>query len=224
MNIGDFNSRKIDKKNLDNNQRNNSIPNFIKELSNTLKNIEDNKVKERIDNLEKEVKEIRQSIKEINNNKKVEEGDVCVIYGLDDKKITLLNIENGKEFDIHISISDDSLYNLQEEGNNNMYKIKKNDLYNLDLGTKLKFMDGKYEIYNGEIDIKDDEVWYKLDELYSNLRDDENKNFIVKDITDEKVYLTYEDGGGFISRYRKIYPDFQIGDKVIKVNGKFVKK
>ena len=224
MNIGDFNSRKIDKKNLDNNQRNNSIPNFIKELSNTLKNIEDNKVKERIDNLEKEVKVIRQSIKEINNNKKVEEGDVCVIYGLDDKKITLLNIENGKEFDIHISISDDSLYNLQEEGNNNMYKIKKNDLYNLDLGTKLKFMDGKYEIYNGEIDIKDDEVWYKLDELYSNLRDDENKNFIVKDITDEKVYLTYEDGGGFISRYRKIYPDFQIGDKVIKVNGKFVKK
>jgi hypothetical protein len=83
---------------------------------------------------------------------------------------------------------------------------------------------GTYEIYNGEIDIKDTDAWYKLDNLYGALRDDENKNFIVKEITDKKIYLTYEDGGGHISRYREAYPNLEVGDIVKKVNGKFIKE
>ena len=142
-----------------------------------------------------------------------------------DEKITLLNIENGKEFDIYISTSENILNSLHEQDiYSNIYEMNKNDFYNLDLGSKLIMKNGNYEIYNGEIDIKDDEAWYKLNELYGNLRDDENKIFVVKDVTDRKVYLTYGDGGGFISRYKEAYPDFKVGDLVKRVNGKFIKQ
>lgn len=180
---------------------------------------------EKINKLEKEIEKIKQNLHEINNDKKVEDGDICVVYGMQDEKIILLNTENGKEFDIYVSTSDEIKDNLKkQEVYSNIHEISKKNLYNLDLGSKLIMKDGKFEVYDGEINVKDDDAWYKLDELYGNLRDDENKKFIVKDVTDEKVYLTYEDGGGYISRYKESYPYFKPGDIVKRINGKFTKE
>ena len=77
--------------------------------------------------------------------------------------------------------------------------------------------------YNGEIDIKSDDAWYKLDDLYGVLRDNENTNFVVQKITDDKIYLTHENGSGSIYTYKELYPDFCVGDIVKRVNGKYIK-
>ena len=44
-----------------------------------------------------------------------------------------------------------------------------------------------------------------------------------KKITDDKIYLTHENGSGSIYTYKELYPDFCVGDIVKRVNGKYVK-
>ena len=105
----------------------------------------------------------------------------------------------------------------------NIYKMNKLDFYNLYSGQKVQLNGDKCELYNGEIDIKSDDAWYKLDDLYGVLRDNENTNFVVQKITDDKIYLTHENGSGSIYTYKELYPDFNVGDIVKRVNGKYIK-
>ena len=150
--------------------------------------------------------------------------NIGVVYGLDNEKITLLNPENGKEEDIYIYTTENELEKLQNQGiYANVYKMEKLDFYNLYSGQKVKLCGDKCELYNGEIDVKNDEAWYKLDDLYGVLRDNENTNFIVQKITDDKIYLTHENGSGSIYTYKELYPDFNVGDIVKRVNGKYIK-
>ena len=60
--------------------------------------------------------------------------------------------------------------------------------------------------------------------MYEALQDDENQRFIVKEATNDKIFLTYENGGGLVSKYREAYPELEVGDVVKKVNGKYVKE
>ena len=101
--------------------------------------------------------------------------------------------------------------------------MDKLDFYNLYSGQKVQLNGDKCELYNGEIDIKSDDAWYKLDDLYGVLRDNENTNFVVQKITDDKIYLTHENGSGSIYTYKELYPDFNVGDIVKRVNGKYIK-
>ena len=140
-----------------------------------------------------------------------------------DNKLTLINIENGKEFDIYLTTSQEDRKELEEKDINNICQMNKNDFYNIDLGSKLIVKNNKFEIYNGELNIKDQEAFNKLDEMYSAIKEDENKNFIVTEITDEKIYLTYENGEGNISIYKELYPELKIGDIVKKQEGKYIK-
>ena len=107
--------------------------------------------------------------------------NIEVVYGLDNEKITLLNPENGKEEDIYIYTTENELEKLNNHGiYENIYKMNKLDFYNLYSGQKVQLNGDKCELYNGEIDIKSDDAWYKLDDLYGVLRDNENTNFALQ--------------------------------------------
>ena len=150
--------------------------------------------------------------------------NIGVVYGLDNEKITLLNPENGKEEDIYIYTTENELEKLHNHGiYENIYKMNKLDFYNLYSGQKVQLNGDKCELYNGEIDIKNDDAWYKLDDLYGVLRDNENTNFVVQKITGDKIYLTHKNGSGSIYTYKELYPDFCVGDIVKRVNGKYIK-
>mgnify|MGYP000384747518 CR=1 FL=1 len=153
------------------------------------------------------------------------------VYSLSDPRskilsrfVKQLSEENGKEEDVYIYTSNETLEKLHNQGiYENIYKMNKLDFYNLYSGQKVQLNGDKCELYNGEIDIKSDDAWYKLDDLYGVLRDNENTNFVVQKITDDKIYLTHENGSGSIYTYKELYPDFCVGDIVKRVNGKYVK-
>ena len=141
--------------------------------------------------------------------------NIGVVYGLENEKITLLNPENGKEEDIYIYTSNETLEKLHNQGiYENIYKMDKLDFYNLYSGQKVQLNGDKCELYNGEIDIKNDDAWYKLDDLYGVLRDNENTNFVVQKIIDDKIYLTHENGSGSIYTYKELYQIYLVKLKV----------
>ena len=218
MNLGE-----LGKNILNNKEVNNLLSDFIKELTKALNKNEEKSNTNSIEEFEKKLNQVKENRQEINNSKEISENDICVVYGMKDNKLTLINIENGKEFDIYITISQEDRKKLEEKDINNICQMNKNDFYNIDLGSKLIVKNNKFEIYNGELNIKDQEAFNKLDEMYSAIKEDENKNFIVKEITDEKIYLTYENGEGNISIYKELYPELKIGDIVKKQEGKYIK-
>lgn len=218
MNLGEF-GRNI----LNNKEVNNLLSDFIKELTKTLNKNEEKSNTNSIEEFEKKLNQAKENRQEINRSKEISENDICVVYGINDNKLTLINTENGKEFDIYVTTSQEDRKKLEEKDINNICQMNKNDFYNIDLGSKLIVKNNKFEIYNGELNIKDQEAFSKLDEMYSAIKEDENKNFIVKEITDEKIYLTYENGEGNISIYKELYPEFKIGDIVKKQEGKYIK-
>ncbi len=218
MNLGE-----LGKNILNNKEVNNLLSDFIKELTKALNKNEEKSNTNSIEEFEKKLNQVKENRQEINNSKEISENDICVVYGMKDNKLTLINIENGKEFDIYITISQEDRKKLEEKDINNICQMNKNDFYNIDLGSKLIVKNNKFEIYNGEINIKDQEAFNKLDEMYSTIKEDENKNFIVKEITDEKIYLTYENGEGNIFIYKELYPELKIGDIVKKQEGKYIK-
>ena len=218
MNLGE-----LGKNILNNKEVNNLLSDFIKELTKALNKNEEKSNTNSIEEFEKKLNQVKENRQEINNSKEISENDICVVYGMKDNKLTLINIENGKEFDIYITISQEDRKKLEEKDINNICQMNKNDFYNIDLGSKLIVKNNKFEIYNGELNIKDQEAFNKLDEMYSAIKEDENKNFIVKEITDEKIYLTYENGEGNIFIYKELYPELKIGDIVKKQEGKYIK-
>lgn len=218
MNLGE-----LGKNILNNKEVNNLLSDFIKELTKALNKNEEKSNTNSIEEFEKKLNQVKENRQEINNSKEISENDICVVYGMKDNKLTLINIENGKEFDIYLTTSQEDRKELEEKDINNICQMNKNDFYNIDLGSKLIVKNNKFEIYNGELNIKDQEAFNKLDEMYSAIKEDENKNFIVKEITDEKIYLTYENGEGNISIYKELYPELKIGDIVKKQEGKYIK-
>ena len=174
MNIENFNH------NLENNNNNskNFITNFIKELGNALEKL-------------------------IEPQKSLSEDTIFVVRDINDKCLTVVNIENGNEFEISDNIS-------------------KEVIDNLSLGSALTFKDGKYIPYNKEFKIKNSEAMAKLDDMYFCLEDEKNAVYSVKEISQDKIYLTNVKEGGFFSIPKSKYPDFKLGDLVKNENGKYV--
>lgn len=212
MDIGDFNFKDIGKNIQNNNTLNDIVTNFINELSNIL----ENSMNKNIDNVERE----------IDKTQKVEDGTICVVYGHNDERITLLNPDDGKEFYIYVATSNEVAQKLKDQGinSNDIYIMDKSDFFSLDLGTKLKMNNGKYEIYNGEMEVKDTRTWYALNDLYYSLKKDEGTKFIIDEIKDDKIYMKYESGGGNLYTYRELYPNLKEGDIVKRVGGKYIKE
>ena len=216
MNLWNFN--KLEKDDSKNNNFGKLVSNFIKELSNTLENNNVNEFKQ-------EIEEIRNEHKMNNNIQELEEGKVYVITDINNEKVEVLDIKDGYNFDVYISINKETLENLHEKGiNNKIYNMDKLDFLKLELGNKIIMSDGKCNIYNGEIDVKYDEAFEILENLYFNLKHEEGRDYIITQIKDGKIYMQDTQENGYYELYKEIYPDFEIGDVITKKEGKYLKK
>jgi hypothetical protein len=216
MNLWNFN--KLEKDDSKNNNFGKLVSNFIKELSNTLENNNVNEFKQ-------EIEEIRNEHKMNNNIQELEEGKVYVITDINNEKVEVLDIKDGYNFDVYISINKETLENLHEKGiNNKIYNMDKLDFLKLELGNKIIMSDGKCNIYNGEIDVKNDEAFEILENLYFNLKHEEGRDYIITQIKDGKIYMQDTQENGYYELYKEIYPNFEIGDVITKKEGKYLKK
>ena len=149
--------------------------------------------------------------------------NIYVITDIVDEKLTLIDISNGNEFNIHISTSNEDTERLNNLGiHSNIYMMPKKDFHSLDLSSNLIFKDGNYSIYNNEIIITNSDVSAKLQDMYFCLKQEEGQVYVVDKISDEKVFLTTQDGQGYFYIYQDVYPDFKVGDLVKKQNRKYL--
>lgn len=196
MNLNDFNSL-----NNNNEPKNNFLGNLIDSLQNTLKNFIKSPPSSSID---------------------LEES-ICVITDINDEKLSLVNIENGQDLDIYVSYSKDKIENLRNQYiADNIFEISKEDLYSLNLGSNIILKNGKCHLYQDDIEITNQEAVAKLEDLYFCLEQEKNAEYLVSNISVGKIYLTNTKEGGYFSILKEAYPDFQIGDIVKNVNGKYI--
>lgn len=194
MNLNDFNS-------LNNEPKDNFLGNLIDSLQNTLKNFIKNTHSPNL------------GLKEY----------ICVITDINNEKLSLVNIENGQDFDIYVTHSKDKTEELYSHGiNDNIFEISKEDLYNLNLGSNIILKGGQCTLYHDEVEIKNSEAAAKLEDMYFCLEQEKNAEYLVSNISDGKIYLTDTKEGGYFSILKEAYPDFEVGDLVKNVNGKYV--
>ena len=207
MNLDDF--KNFGKELLKNKTFDNMISSFMNELSHALEKV--HKTQSNISNREN-----------LNN---FEDGEVNFVYGLRDENIVLLNPNTGEQKSIYIATSNKEKETLNSKGiYDNIYEMDKGTFHKLDFGDKLIMKNGTFEIYNGEVEIKDDKTWFLLDDMNGQRKKYDNTNFIVKEDQGEKFLLTHENGKGHIYIYKDIYPDFKVNDIVTRVDGKYYKK
>lgn len=175
--------------------------------------------------MEKFINQLEEFIKgnnPIRNNLEKDE-NICVVKDRKNERLTLVNISNGKEFDIFIAKSKNDIRMLNDNKiYNNIYEASKNSFYNIDLGTNVVLKGANCEIYDKDITIKNKTAMNKLEELYFNLNEEERSKYIVDKIKGDKIYLKGEEGGYF-SIYKQAYPEFKKGDNIIRENRKYKK-
>lgn len=199
MELGDF--KNLGKNLLENEKLNNIITSFIKELS---------------DFLEKDSK---------NNILNIGEGEINFIGNISNEKIELLNPDTGEQKNVYVSISKETTEKLNEQGiYDDIYQMNKIDFYNLSIGDKVIMNNGKFKEYNGEIEIKDDKIWFMINDIKSALSKCENLDFTVEKISNDKIYLSLNENKSYVEIYRELYPDLKIGDIVTRTNGQYIKK
>lgn len=205
MNLDVF--KNLGKELFQNNTFNSMINSFIKELSDSLE--KNNKMK-------------------ANNNNQIlnfQEGEINFVYGLHDENVVLLNPDTGEQKSIYIATSNEVKEKLNSQGiYNNIYEMDRQTFYDLDFGNKLIMKNCNFEVYNGEVEIKDDKTWFILDDMNGQRKKYDNTNFVVKEDQGEKLLLTHENGKGHIYIYKDVYPDFKVNDILTRVDGKYYKK
>lgn len=203
MELGDF--KNLGKNILESDTINNIVTSFIKELSDFL---EKSKTKGTTEN----------------NILNIEEGEINFIGDISNEKVELLNPDTGEQKNVYIAISEEVKQNLTSKGiKSDIYEMDKMDFYDLSIGDKVIMNNGKFKEYNEEIEIKDDKIWFVINDIKSSLNKFENLNFIVEKIDTDKIYLSVEGHDGHAKEYRELYPDFKVGDIVKRVNGKYIK-
>ena len=218
MNLGDFNIKDLGKKF----STNNSLTDFVKELSNYLQNNMNNS---NISKLNEEMQQYYNKKEEIMNTTKLEEEKTYVVSGIRDNEIKVVDIDNGNEIKIYVSTDKETLKRLNKEGiYDRIYTMDKSDFLNLDLTDNIIMKENKLYSNSEKIEIKNSLAWQLLSDLYMEEKETEGKQYEVLQIKDNKVYLTNADGtGGYFSIYQELYPNFKVGDIVQKNNKKYSK-
>ena len=218
MNLGDFNIKDLGKKF----STNNSLTDFVKELSNYLQNNMNNS---NISKLNEEMQQYYNKKEEIMNTTKLEEEKTYVVSGIRDNEIKVVDIDNGNEIKIYVSTDKETLKKLNKEGiYDRIYTMDKSDFLNLDLTDNIIMKENKLYSNSEKIEIKNSLAWQLLSDLYMEEKETEGKQYEVLQIKDNKVYLTNADGtGGYFSIYQELYPNFKVGDIVQKNNRKYSK-
>ena len=183
-----------------NNQRENTtLANFIKDVQNVVSNF----------------------IKNTCNNN-ISQDSIYVVRDINDEKISLVNIENGKNFDIYAVTSSKQIEDLHSKGIvDNIFEISTEDFYSLNLGSNIIIQHGKCKLYPGEINIENPEAKAKLEDMYFCLEQEKDSIYSISEISSEKIYLTDTKEGGYFSIPRDAYPNFKVGDFVKNIDGKY---
>ena len=168
MELGDF--KKLGKNILESDTLNNIVTSFIKELSDFLEKSKTNGIIE-------------------NNTTNIEEGEINFIGDISNERLELLNPNTGEQKNVHIAISEEIKQNLNSKGiTSDIYEMDKKDFYDLSIGDKVIMNNGKFKEYNQEIDIKDDKIWFVINDIKSSLKKFENLDFTVEKIDNDKIY------------------------------------
>lgn len=171
------------------------------------------------------IEAIRNTTKELNNSQVLEEGKIYAIQGISNEKLQVVDIKDGYNFDVYISINEKTLKELNDKGiTNKIYEMSKENFYTLEQGDNITIENGKCIPYEGKIKITSDKAREILDELYFNLKNEEGRNYIVTNIIDEKIYMHDTEYNGEYQVYKEVYPDWQIGDIITRQNSKYIKK
>jgi len=171
------------------------------------------------------IEAIKNKTKELNNSQVLEEGKIYAIQGISNEKLQVVDIKDGYNFDVYISINEETLERLKDNGiTNKIYEMSKENFYTLEQGDNITIENGKCVPYEGEIKITNDKAREILDELYFNLKNEEGRNYVVTDIKDEKIYMQDTEYSVEYQVYKEVYPDWKIGDVITRQNGKYIKK
>ena len=204
MELGDF--KNLGKNILQNDTINNIVTSFIKELSDFLEKSKTNCITE-------------------NNILNIAEGEINFIGYINNEKVELLNPDTGEQKDVYIVISEEAKQKLNAKGiTSDIYEMDKMDFYDLSIGDKVIMNNGKFKEYNEEIEIKDDKIWFMINDIKSALSKCENLDFTVEKISNDKIYLSLNENKDYVEIYRELYPDLKIGDIVTRTNGQYIKK
>ena len=131
---------------------------------------------------------------------------IYVVKDINDSNVLLVDTNTGENLDVNLSRN---------------VNISSNDFYSIDLGSNLILKNGKFEKYDGILNIKNDKAKRELEDLYFNLQEEEGQKFIVKDIDEEKIYLSNVIEGGYFSIYKMNYPNIKVGDILKKENNTY---
>ena len=158
-------------------------------------------------------------------NSSLQEDTIYVVNGIQDEELSIVNIKNGEEFDITIVLQDMEKEPIFNQKNHSLVcAMKKEDFYPLELGNKLVFQEGILLPYEGEIHITNNDAWDKLEDLFFNLEQEEGRSYQVTNIVDNKIYMEDNENQGHYEVYQELYPDWKIGDTILRKNGKYQKK
>lgn len=162
------------------------------------------------------IKEALQKISNLNNNKPLNdmsENSIFIITDINDKKLSLTNIDNGHEVEISVNFTNSKDTN---------YNISKENFCHLDLGKFLTIKNNSINLLNDTIEIENESVAAKLENMFFCLEQEKDAVFSVTEISDDKIFLTNTQEGGHFSILKEIYPDFKVGNLLKKVNGKYI--
>ncbi len=137
-----------------------------------------------------------------NSELNIKDGSKFVVTDINGETVSLVDISNGNELKVST--------------------FEKETLNNIDLGSNIIFENNKFILTDEKFEITNLNAKAKLDDLYFNLEDEEGSLFSVKEIKDDKIYLTNTQEGGYFSISKEKYPDFKVGDILKKENGKYI--
>lgn len=179
---------------------------------NNNKDKSDNLIAEFLDSL----KEAMQKFSNLNNSKPLNtlsENSIYVITDINDKKLSLTDINSGEQTEISLSFTDSK---------DTAYSISKDDFCHLDLGKFLTIKNNSINLVNNNVEIRNKDVSAKLEDMFFCLEQEKDAIYSVTEISDDKIFLTNTQEGGHFSILKEIYPDFKTGDFLKKVNGKYI--
>ena len=200
MNLDNFNSS-LNKSEHAKNNNTTFLSSFTEELQNVFNNLIKN-------------------LSSINLNKL--DDSIYVVRDINDNKLSIVNIANGEESDIYIAYSQEVRQQLQKDNiKSNIYDMSKEDFYSLNLGSNLEIKNSICKPYHDKVKIENAQAIAKLEDMFFCLEQEKDAIFSVCDISDDKIYLTNTNEGGYFSIPKEGYPDFKVGDLIKNNNGKY---
>jgi len=128
--------------------------------------------KGKIDMLSEDIKEIvdkkQSSVENRNLNiaRNLEEGSTHMVINADEDSVTLLNLKDGNEYWINLYSNEYELESRFSSGLfTNLFEMSKEDINSLEFGNFLIAKNGNYEIYNEILEIKDETIKNRIQEL-----------------------------------------------------------